>query len=73
LVDFFQSFCSDIAQLSGLDMRIPLSNHLLGVIEISGGNCVPERTNENFAHSTATTVRCKIVMFRVVDIDLCGL
>jgi len=54
-------------------MRVPLANHLLRVVEITGYNRVAERPNENFAHPAPTAVRGKITVFRMVDVDLRGL
>jgi len=53
-------------------MRVALPNHLLGVIQVTSSDCIPERADKHLSHSTSAAVGSKIVVFRMVDIDLCS-
>jgi len=68
-----ESLCCDITEFTGLYVRVPLSNHLFGIIEIPGSHRVAERADKYLAHSTSTTVRSKIIVFRMIDVDLSSL
>ena len=51
-------------------MRVAFANHLLGIVQVAGGNRVLKRPDEYFLHLAPTTVGGQIVMFRVIDVDL---
>jgi hypothetical protein len=71
-INFIEGLSRHIAEFTCFDVRIALTNHLFGVIQVPGGNCVTKGSDENFTHPPATAVRCEIVVFRMVDIDLRG-
>ena len=71
--DFVECFCRHVSQFAGLDMRVSLPNHLFRIIEIPSRYRVPERADKHLTHPSATTVRGKIIVFRMSDVDLCGL
>jgi len=51
-------------------MRVPLTNHLLGVVQVPSSNGVAKRSDENLIHPPMTAVRYGIVVFRMVDVEL---
>jgi len=47
-INLVECFRCDIAQFTGLNMRIPFTNHFLRVIEIPGCNRISERPDKDF-------------------------
>jgi hypothetical protein len=70
LITFRERFGRHIGLFACFNMRIALADHLLGVIEIAGGGCIPELSNQDLAHPTATTVEGEIPM-PVVKLNAC--
>jgi len=70
-VDFLEGLRRDFTEFSCLVMK---------ALEPSLRNCRdtgpppgPKRSKKYILHRTSTTVWSKLVVFRIVDIDLCGL
>jgi hypothetical protein len=54
------------------NMRIPLTNHLLRVIEATGSHSISKCLDENLTHPPTTAVWCERVVLRMVDVYLRG-